>query len=178
MVKKKTSIPLDDTPDVAQALGRLAGHWNVVELHLQGFFELLTLLDQRRGQAIFRSIISVSVRLDVLRRLIPISFVPEDLQKRMLNVLDEVQQLNKQRNEHMHAVWAAADPSTDVFRLSTMPPRPQLKKPSPLGVQLSADQVKAVVDAMAELSASLAELEFELAALPRGRPQRPDLTTA
>jgi hypothetical protein len=64
-----TQIPLDNAPRHAQAIGRLVGHWAIVENHLVLLFGYLASLDHIKAQLIYQNFVSQSAKIDMIRRL-------------------------------------------------------------------------------------------------------------
>lgn len=50
-----TQIPLDLKPEIAQAIGRLVGHWAIVESHIEMLFSVMLDLGQFRARLIFQN---------------------------------------------------------------------------------------------------------------------------
>ena len=102
---KGTHIPLDDAPEHAAALGRLLGHWAILESQLQTIMQLLLGIDQFKGRFLWHEFTSTNAKIRMLQRLNH-HFTAERFKNDLSTLLESAQSLNSKRNSFVHAVWA------------------------------------------------------------------------
>lgn len=148
----KTEIPLDRNADIAAALGRLLGHFGVVELQLVGLLGLLLGINQPRASLVYQSFISVNAKLLLMQQLAGDFVADGVLKEELQSLIEDVVRLNKRRNKYIHATWAAGDDFASLARM----PNSRERRASEI---VTAARIQKDVDAAAALSAQL--LDFQ-----------------
>ena len=111
----------DDPPegleglDAAAALGNLAMTWPLYELGLFGLFAQLLGAEPKKCQVIWFSLVSLDVRLRLMRQLASMPEVHDP--KGILAALGEAEKLSKQRNRLVHWVWDIDGPNISIMNL-------------------------------------------------------------
>lgn len=156
---RRTTVPMDSSPEIAQALGRMIAHWAIVENQLSDLLqELLLIPDQHRGRMLFDSIINLRSKLDLIDALVLV-FTKGSEQTELARLMKKARALNLERNQYVHATWAAAPTADMLTRFPGMKPvmqGPQRGQPKK-AVRLDAAAVLATVEAMSLLSGALSE---------------------
>jgi hypothetical protein len=97
-------IPLDNLPDHAAALGRLLGHWAFLENMLMGTLALALKVDHALARVLWQEFISTRGKITLLQRL-NWSMKDNPLKEELSKLLNRAQELNKVRNNYIHALW-------------------------------------------------------------------------
>jgi hypothetical protein len=114
-------IPLDARPRFAAALGRLVGHWGVLESNLILLFQILMGTDQFRAAMVFNTFPAVGQKIQLLERLTH-SFLEDDDEKRkVLEFLKRAKSLMDVRNGYVHAIYGYSAPPELCWRSISLP---------------------------------------------------------
>lgn len=152
-----TLSPLDDHPDHAAALGRLVGHWALLEFNLMAVLRLLLGVNQQKSKFIYQEFISATSKIKLLQRLNHHSNTDGSKKQKLKELLDRADKLNKHRNYFIHALWIGTDqPDFPLLRIKNSLPG-DFKKPHNPPEAFSAQDIQDVVVKIAELSVSLQE---------------------
>ncbi|OGP70854.1 MAG: hypothetical protein A2Z73_03380 [Deltaproteobacteria bacterium RBG_13_60_28] len=156
----KYYMALDDSPDHAAALGRLLGHWAILETKLMHMMEILLNVDHHRADFVYKEFVSISSKITLLKRLNRWLTKDESLKDEIKNLLSKAGKLNTQRNDFIHARWlsvAHGDYSNKLIRISISSPRDinELHKPSK---RFTAQDIQDVVEEIVKLSLSFQKL--------------------
>lgn len=163
---KKATIPLDSSPEHAAALGRLIGHWAIVEFSLSDIFQKLSGTPKRnKASLILESIVSVKTRLDIIERLIQHFVADCKLKTELEALMTETRDLNSERNAIVHAAWTGGSGGI-LKRIRTgVPYNPKIR--SHKTKDFSAEDIQDVVDRIASLAQRLIDYDvYQIARLP------------
>ena len=166
------TIPLDSSPEHAAALGRLLGHWAVVELQLSGILQLLLRTQQGPARYIWRGILSTRAKIEILQRLnwhyLPDQPLKEELDQH-LKVADS---LNAMRNAYVHALWSTPTRDSKVLlRHRNSLPR-QYKETFRDAEPFTSADIEKDVASLAEFSGRLADWQDRCAKAFRRSPAK------
>lgn len=154
--KEIVNIPLDDSADHLAQLGRIVGHFAIMESSLCSAMEVLLGVDQFRGRFIFNSITSLRTKLDMLERLAHAFVKPSDAKDRLLSVLKRAGKANQKRNGLIHAIWGAGADTTLLTVMKTSftsdPSEPYAHEQ-----ELTAKQLAEIVQVIDQISMDLKE---------------------
>jgi hypothetical protein len=101
---ERVSIPLDNLPEYAAALGRLLGHWAMLESLLMGTLGRALRVDHGLARLLWHEFISTRGKITLLQRLNH-SMGDNELKSELGRILEEAQKLNTMRNAYIHAIW-------------------------------------------------------------------------
>lgn len=156
----KIYMALDYSPDHAAALGRLLGHWAILETKLTHLLELLLGVDQYKARFIYQEFVSAKSKITLLQRLNH-HFTQDELCKKEINkLLIKASKLNSKRNAFIHARWGIGAAIVDVgklSRISTMLPRDYKKYHGEVDNFTSQD-IQYIAEEIATLSLSFQTL--------------------
>ena len=150
---------MDLSPKHARALGRLTAHWAYFESELESLLGILLRDHAGLSSVILRSFNGASTKIDLLVRVNKARNNP--YQAQINETLQEAARLNSERDKHVHGLWQIeAESKGKLTRLSGH------KKSAwyPNAKAFSAKEIQSDVEAIAELSLRLYDLEAELAA--------------
>ena len=159
----KLQIPLDSNHEFAAALGRLLGHWAIVEHELTDILGILLRVNQPRAQMIFMTFISFKAKLQLIERLIH-NFVGASPEKnRLLSLIRSAGNLNDERNGFIHATWGVGNTNDSLTRFpNTL--QGNTKNAFRATDDLTPQDIQKVVDTIASLSGELQHFRFHDAA--------------
>lgn len=126
----KYYMVLDDYPDHAAALGRMLGHWGILETHLMRMMEFLFQVphdhvNHHKTDFVYKEFISLRSKITLLERLNRWFVQDTSLKETIKNLLSETKRLNKERNNYVHARWISGpygDTSNRLYRISLASP--------------------------------------------------------
>ena len=101
---ERVGIPLDELPDHAAALGRLLGHWAMLESLLTGTLALALKIQHPLAKILWQEFVSTRGKITLLQRL-NWSMKDDPLKKELSELLERAQDLNGVRNGYIHALW-------------------------------------------------------------------------
>ncbi len=101
---ERFSIPLDNLPAHATALGRLLGHWAMLESLLMGTLGLALRIDHKFARVLWQEFISTRGKITLLQRLNH-TMGDNELKDELTQILQRAQELNAVRNGYIHALW-------------------------------------------------------------------------
>lgn len=160
-------IALDDSPEHAAALGRMLGHWGLLEYFLARLMGFVLDIDRLKADIIFKEIVSFKAKLNLLRRFNHHSTKNQLLKKEIDTLLSTAEGLNKKRNSFIHASWSGD--SNNLYRSENSLEGSYKKMHKPL-LRFTAQDIENVVEDIAILSASLDDLLFRLLKDRQGQP--------
>lgn len=152
----RTVIPLDYSPDHAAAIGRLLGHWAILESHLEFLLGMLLNIDLYRASFIYQEFVSTNSKIILLRRLNHFFVIDQELKNKLDKLLNQTRILNEKRNAFVHAIWASG-PDNKINRMRTTMPGNH-KKRFRASEEFTPQDIQNIVEEIAELSASLLQL--------------------
>jgi hypothetical protein len=149
-------IPLDSRPEHAAALGRLLGHWAVVEMELIGILEYFLGIEQPFARLVWQEFVSTRGKINLLLRL-NWATVDSAMKSKLDDLLNNAQDLNEVRNAYIHALWV--DPGANSLHLmrsrNTSPGN--YKKTFRKSEPFTPEAIQEDVTKFAKLSAALAD---------------------
>jgi hypothetical protein len=152
-------MSLDDSPEHAAALGRLIGHWAMLETKLMQLMEKLLGIDHNKSDLVYKEFVSTISKIKLLKRL-NYHFTKDDLLKCKINeLLISAEHFNSKRNEFVHARWDARaykDDSDELIKISTMPPG-YTKISRPIE-RITPKNIQDITEDIAKLSLSFQEM--------------------
>jgi hypothetical protein len=155
----KMQIPLDSSNDHAMALGKLMGHFAILESQLQMVMATLLGIDQFRAAIVFQSFISLRAKVDMITRLSYVFLNDSPERAELIKLLDESGKANTIRNDHAHATWAAGDPGA-LTRISGSLPNNPKHRIKPFKA-FTASDIQKDVETIATLSAKIQHFVIE-----------------
>jgi hypothetical protein len=157
---KKTQIPLDTATLFAAALGRLSGHWAIVEWELSNILAGLLGVGSGRAALVYQTFFSIPQKVELLERLV-LMFVENSTQRAaLLRLLKQALDLERKRTGFMHSAWAVGRTEDSLHQVSSsMPRNPDALKRAMRDVPVA--EVNEVVEQMAVLSAELQWFSFD-----------------
>jgi hypothetical protein len=159
MVNGRVYIALDQSPEHAAALGRLLGHWAVLEHMLTGLMQCLLGTDPKKTDLIYKEIVSTKAKFLILKRMNHHFTIDKLLKKEIDVLLTNGEKLNKQRNSFIHASWIGD--SNNLYRDENILEGNYKKMHKP-SLKFTPDDIQNVVEDIAKLSASFGNLLFRL----------------
>lgn len=108
---------LDDRHDFAQKIGELAAHWNVLETQMLGMFMLLLGGEEEIAFELYYDVLRGESyqRNKALRIAATWRELPESALEQILAFAKEVDEVRKERNDIVHALWASVEGSDSLF---------------------------------------------------------------
>ena len=159
----KFPLPIDNSPELAAALGRLMAHWADLESWLTHLLQVLLNVDNMKARFIYQEFNSTRGKIALLQRINYFFTLDEKLKGDIDELLRKVNKLNETRNKFVHARWVGDVPQ-HIMRLETsLPGYKQYKKPMK---KFTPQDVQKVVEDISELSQSLQNLIFPLLEVP------------
>jgi hypothetical protein len=157
-------IPLDRCPEHANALGRMMGHWAIVENCLSDLLGHLLKIEQSRQHLVFNTFVSLSSKIDLIQRLIHSYAVDCPEKTQLLKLIKQTIKCNSTRNSYVHAIWAASGSREALIKSDNrVPPNPKNRK-RPLEL-VKASDINDFVKELSSLSTTL--LIFRARDLPK-----------
>lgn len=163
----KLHIPLDQAPEHAAALGRLLGHWAILEIHLTILMQRLFQLSPQKANLIFNEIVSLRAKLKLLKRVNHHFTIDETLKKEIHDLLVSAEELNGERNKFIHAGWAG-NPQ-DMVRIENSLPV-NYKRLTRKYMKFTPKDIQNFVEDIAKLSGSLNDLLFRTSKVQLTKP--------
>lgn len=155
----KIHIALDNAPEHAAALGRLLGHWAMLEKILTGLMQYLLQVKPTIAAMIYDEFVSSQSKIRLMKR-INYHFTSDNKLKDEINsLLSIASRLNSERNKFIHASWASG--SSELVRFESILPKNH-KKAWKLPMKFTPQDIQDVVEEIAELSVSLGNLLIRL----------------
>lgn len=152
-----SKIPLDDEPEICEALGRLIAHWAVMEIALKQVLSQLLLTDQSRGITVYDSIVSAKTKIDIIKRLIRDFLPPSQLKKSLRSLIRQADNLNSKRNELVHASWGR-HPDGHILLQREGLPHAESKSRTKSSYRITAQDIRNAADSIAIVSGQLLSL--------------------
>lgn len=153
-MKKHTTIPLDNQPEIAQALGRMLGHWAILENKLSYILGTLLGLDQSRLHMLYHSFNSVSSKINLIERLIHIYTFDSDEKTTLLSLIKTASDLNATRNTFVHGLWVEGTEKDNLIMFDMRVPGKPTKRTRGFKV-FSSTTINSFVQNISELSLKL-----------------------
>jgi chorismate mutase len=161
----KLHIPIDDAPEHAAALGRLLGHWAILERLLIHIMQWLLDTNWYKAMLVYQEFNSTRGKIVLLRRLNHHFNRNEPIRNKIDKHLDQALKLNTKRNAFIHSLWGVKTENS-LARLKTISP-PDHKKIENTIEQFTPQDIQNVVEEISKLSQSLLDLINQaLAVLP------------
>jgi hypothetical protein len=153
----KMHIALEQAPEHAAALGRLLGHWAVLEMLLTVLMQRLFQLGPQKADLIFKEIVSLKAKLKLLKRINHHFTIDGVLKEEIHDLLVSAEKLNEDRNKFIHSGWAGD--SRDMVRIESSLP-PSYKKLTKSHIKFTPQNIQNFVEKIAQLSGFLNDLLF------------------
>jgi hypothetical protein len=175
--------PIDDNNDLANALGRLAGRWGLVEFSVEMIFTLLSEMPERKATITFSFFKATGTQKDI------IDFMVEETQWLSGDVKDKVKYAVKkyanmagERNGYIHYPFgydtANEDDEFAIYKAKRSRTGDQLlqKRPvTPDMIQEFADKVSVLYDELCQAHRSLYDARYQAL---QAQPPYPGLSSA
>lgn len=149
--------PIEDDPELARAVGLLAGRWGLVEFYVEFIFSLLVGTDGRKAAILFSFFKGVGTQCDIIRHLLDETpNVSDDARSRIISILKKYRELAPERNGVLHYPfgWDSEGAERTIYKSAKRRSGPELtfKKPTSASAIIElADRVNAVVGEIAQL---------------------------
>jgi hypothetical protein len=157
---RKTQIPLDTAPHFAAALGRLTGHWAMVEFELSNILAGLLGVGRDRAALVYQTFFSVPQKLELMQRLVRLFVDPSAEREALSALLEQASDLNGKHNSFIHSAWGVGRTEDSLSQVSSsLPRKPDALRRAMRDVPVA--EVNQVVDRMAVLSAELQWFSFD-----------------
>lgn len=153
-MKKRTTIPLDNQPEIAQALGRMLGHWAILENKLSYVLGNLLGLDQTRLHMLYHSFTSVTSKIQLIKRLIHTYIFDSDEKTTLLSLISKASDLNTIRNTYVHGLWVEGTEKNNLTMFDMRVPGKPNKRTRDFKV-VSSESINLFVQDISELSLKL-----------------------
>ncbi len=151
---------LDYSPDHAAALGRLLGHWGVLETHLTRMMEYLLKVDHHRADFVYKEFTATKTKITLLLRLNHHFIQDKLLKEEIKELLIKAKNLNKERNAFVHARWgggAYGANDNKIYRINIGAPFDYKELYNPM-YKFTPQDIQKVVEDIAKLSLSFQAL--------------------
>lgn len=155
-MKKRTTIPLDNQPEIAQSLGRMLGHWAFLENMLSYILGTLLGIDQSRLHMLYHSFTSVTTKIQLIERLIHIYVSDSEDKIKLLSLIKTASELNATRNTFVHGLWVEGTKKDNLIMFDMRVPGKPTKRTRGFKVFSSAT-INSFVQDISELSLKLQE---------------------
>lgn len=152
--KGRTYIPLDDHPDHAAALGRLLGHWAILEFQLELTMNYLLGGEYKKSSFVYKEFINTRQKITLLRRLNHHFNDDKDKKEKLRNLLERASELNSKRNQYVHAIWGAGLDKNKLMLIRNDLPQ-NIKKSTHGAFEVTVDDIQGVVEDISKLSHDL-----------------------
>jgi hypothetical protein len=137
LVVSKLPTILDEFPEYATALGRLIGHWGLLESHCISVLGYLLGTDEARTQMVFNTFPALVQKLQLIERLTKSFVEPCDACEHLLGYVSRAKKLNDTRNLYVHAIWGVRDPGELMCFPIPLPPNTEKRHKEVKSVKLS-----------------------------------------
>lgn len=115
-----TTVPIDNAPEHAAALGRLVARWAVLEVGLQLLLSALLKGGYREAHFIYQEISATKTKITMLRRMNHhLGRFVEPQKTKISMLLADAARLNRKRNDFVHALWGEGREKDCLTRMST-----------------------------------------------------------
>jgi len=155
---RKIQIPLDSAPEHAAALGRMLGHWAIVEHSLSDVLGALLGIEQSRQQMLFNTFIGLSSKLGLIERLIYSYVIDSPEKEKLLKLVEKASKYNSARNSYVHATWAAGS-SGALTKIDTRVPTNKKSRIRPFE-EITPANIDAFVQELSLLSGAFQEFQI------------------
>lgn len=119
---RTTKIPLDSAPAHSEALGRMLGHWAIIEHSLSYVLGALLGIEQSRQQMLFNTFISIASKIQLIERLVH-SYVIDSPEKECLQeLIGLASTYNTTRNSFVHSTWAVGKDANTLTKIDNRVP--------------------------------------------------------
>jgi hypothetical protein len=151
--------PIEDDPELARAVGLLAGRWGLVEFYVEFIFALLVGTDDRKAAILFSFFKGVGTQCDIIRHLLDETpEVSDDARARIITILKKYRELAPERNAILHYPfgWDSEGGERTIYKSATQRKGPELrlKKPTSAAAIIAvADRVDQLTDEIVHLMA-------------------------
>ena len=158
----KTEISLDSAPDHSIALGRMLGHWAVVESMLSDVLGDLLGIEQSRQHMLFNTFISIQSKIELIQRLIYSYVIDSPEKEQLLELIQKAIRYNSIRNSFVHSAWGWVDPKrTDtLMKIDRRVPNNEKSRIRPYE-QITASTIDAFVSELSELSSAFVKFQVD-----------------
>lgn len=157
---RKIQTPLDSAPAHAIALGRMLGHWAILEHCLSDVLGGLLGIEQSRQQLLFNTFIGLSGKIQLIERLIYSYAIDGDEKTFLLDLVEKASQLNTMRNSFVHSTWAAGAPET-LTKFDMRVPSNKKHRFRPVE-EIKVQDIESFVEELSVLSAEFQEFQFDV----------------
>jgi hypothetical protein len=155
-MSNKVHIPIDDAPEHAAALGRLLGHWAVLERFLVHIMQWLLSTEWDKTLLVYQEFVSTKSKIVLLRRLNHHFNDNGPLKLIIDKHLEQALKLNTKRNAFIHSFWGIKS-ENKLSRLKTISPFDHKKIENSVE-QFTPQDIQNVVEEIAKLSESFRDL--------------------
>lgn len=152
----KIYMALDDSPDHAAALGRLLGHWAILETCLMRMMEYLLQVDHHRADFVYKEFVNTKSKISLLKRLNRWLTQDDTIKGEINEILTDTETLNRKRNNFVHARWVSGpygDNSNKLLRINDSSPSNINKLHKPVK-RFTPQDIQDVVEEIVKLSLS------------------------
>ena len=149
-------IPLDSSQKHAEALGRMLGHWAVLEGELSSILGMLLGIEQSREHMLFNTFIGISSKITLIKRLINCYVINCPEKEDLLKLTQSAALLNGTRNSYVHSVWAAGHNKDALTKIDRRVPNKESERVRPFS-QVPASSIEDFVQEVSQLASALQE---------------------
>ena len=150
----RTQIPLDSEPEVAAAIGRLVGHWGVLEDQFADLLGLLLRIDGWRSRMVFNTFPSLAQKLNLIERLLHAFAEENEARELAIGFCERGKAYADIRNKYVHATWGGGEGEFAAI------PKPLPSNPIHQSAFLRANEpqgIQSAVDKVSELSGEISD---------------------
>jgi hypothetical protein len=139
--------PIEDDPELARAVGLLAGRWGLVEFYVEYIFTLLAGTDDRKATILFSFFKGVGTQCEIVRQMLnETPGVSDDARALIIKILNRYSELAPDRNAVLHYPfgWDTQGGERTIYKSARQKKGPELrlKKPtSAAAIMVIADRV-------------------------------------
>ncbi len=155
----KTQIPLDNAPKHAEGLGRMLGHWAIIERCLSSVLGTLLGIEQSREHMLFNTFISIASKIKLIERLIHSYVIDSSEKDTLLELVKTAETFNTKRNSFVHSTWGAGSNDT-LIKIDSRVPGSNKKRVRPAEV-ITSESIDDFVLELAVLSAKFNSFAFD-----------------
>lgn len=137
----------DPQEDLYREVGRLIGHWNVVELWLTFILQALLQTDQHRAQMIYKEFSAFSTKIRLIQRLSTSYLADTKERAKLAALLDDSLGAVKVRNKYAHALWASNEDRSEFSLIQWTAPggtNVRLHPDTPVNLKVLAEEIQRI----------------------------------
>jgi hypothetical protein len=150
----KIQAPIDLSPEIAAAIGRLVAHWGILEDLLTQLLQNLLGVDQFRADMVFNTFPALGQKIGLIERLLYSFAEANATRTTALSFCKRAKALSETRNKFIHASWAGDGTSGELVIFSKALPNDTKKRISQPPI-VTAQDIQIEVDKVAALSGEM-----------------------